>query len=63
MRCICSAQSKNRYNSGIVIRKVRILTVPREVWILILQKTIPELFQRKTEIDKKWEYLFLYMYF
>ena len=25
---ICSAQSKNRYNSGIVLRKVRIGTIP-----------------------------------
>ena len=50
---ICSAQSKNWYNSGIVLRKVRILTLPREVGILILRKTIPELLLRKVGIWTK----------
>ena len=27
IQCICSALSKNRYNSGIVLRKVGILTL------------------------------------
>ena len=41
---ICSAQSRNRYNSGIVLRKVGILT---------LRKTIPELSLRKVRIGTK----------
>ena len=32
--CICSAQSKNRYNSGIVLRKVRILTLSADSGIV-----------------------------
>ena len=40
---ICSAQSRNRYNSGIVLRKVGILTLLRKVGILTLRKTISEL--------------------
>ena len=57
-----SAQSKNRDNSGIVLRKVRILTLPGEVGILTLRKTIPELLLRKVGIGTKWEYLSLYIY-
>ena len=57
---ICSAQSRNRYNSRIVLRKVRILTLLRKVGILTLRKTILELFLRKVGIGTKWEYLLLY---
>ena len=39
---VCSAQSKN---SGIVLRKVRILTLPTKVKILTLRKTIPDLYR------------------
>ena len=39
---ICSAQSKNRYNSRIVLRKVGILTLLRYVEILTLRNTILE---------------------
>ena len=60
---ICSAQSKNRNNSGIVLRKVRILTLPDEVVILTLRKTISELLLRKVGIWTKREYLSLYIYF
>ena len=42
-----SAQSKNRDNSGIVLRKVRILTLPGEVGILTLRKMILELLLHK----------------
>ena len=53
-RCyICSAQSRNRYNSGIVLRKVGILTLLRKVGILTLRKTIPELCLRKVRIGTK----------
>ena len=31
LMCICSAQSENRYNSGIVLRKVGILTLSNDV--------------------------------
>ena len=54
---ICSAQNKNRYNSGIVLRKVRILTLSAVVGILTLRKTISELLLRKIGIGTKWEYL------
>ena len=50
---ICSAQSKNRYNSGIVLRKVRILTLSAVVGILTLRKTISELLLRKVGIGTK----------
>ena len=60
MTCICSAQSRNRYNSRIVLRKVGIPTLLRKVGILTLRKTILELFLRKVEIGTKWEYLLLY---
>ena len=50
---ICSAQSRNRYNSGIVLRKVGILTLLRKVGILTLRKTIPELSLRKVRIGTK----------
>ena len=53
---ICSAQSRNRYNSRIVLRKVGILTLLRKVGILTLCKTI----LRKVGIGTKWEYLLLY---
>ena len=47
---LCSAQSRNRYNSGIVLHKVGILTLLHKVGILTLRKTIPELFLRKVGI-------------
>ena len=50
---ICSAQSRNRYHSGIVLRKVGILTLLRKVGILTLRKTIPELSLRKVRIGTK----------
>ena len=53
--CICSAQSRNRYNSRIVLRKVGILTLLRKVGILTLRKTILELVLRKVGIGTKWE--------
>ena len=37
-------------DSGIHLREVRILTLPREAGILILRKTIPELLLRKEGI-------------
>ena len=58
--CRCSAQSRNRYNSRIVLRKVGILTLLRKVGILTLRKTILELLLRKVGIGTKWEYLLLY---
>ena len=57
---ICSAQSENRYNSGIVLRKVRILTLLGEVGILTLRSAIPELLVRKVGIGTKWEYVWLH---
>ena len=56
---ICSAQSRNRYNSRIVLRKVGILTLLRKVGILTLRKTILELLLRKVGIGTKWEYILL----
>ena len=50
---ICSAQSENRYNSGIVLRKVGILTLSGEVGILTLRSAIPELLVRKVGIGTK----------
>ena len=50
---ICSAQSRNRYNSEIVLRNVGILTLLRKVGILTLRKTIPELSLRKVRIGTK----------
>ena len=35
---VCSAQSENRYNSGIVLRKVRILPLSGEVGILTMRR-------------------------
>ena len=49
MKYICSAQSENRYNSGIVLRKVGMLTLSGEVGILTLRRAIPEL------LVSKWE--------
>ena len=49
----CSAQSENRYDSGIVLRKVRILTLSGEVGILTLRSAIPELLVRKVGIGTK----------
>ena len=54
-QCICSAQSRNRYNSRIVLRKVGILTLLRKVGILTLRKTILELVLRKVGIGTVWE--------
>ena len=56
---ICSAQSKNRYNSRIVLCKVGILTLLRSVGILTLRNTILELFLRKVRIWTKWESHFI----
>ena len=53
IRCICSAQSKNRYNFGLVLRKVGILTLSGEVGILTLRRAIPELLLRKVGIGTK----------
>ena len=50
---LCSAQSENRYNSGIVLRKVGILTLSGEVGILTLRSAIPELLVRKVGIGTK----------
>ena len=50
---ICSAQSRNRYDSGIVLRKVGILTMLRKVGKLTLRKTIPELYLHKVRIGTK----------
>ena len=50
---ICFAQSENRYNSGIVLRKVGILTLSGEVGILTLRRAIPELLVRKVGIGTK----------
>ena len=58
--CICSAQSRNRYNSRIVLRKVGILTLLRKVGIVTLRKTILELLLRKVGIGTKLEYPLLY---
>ena len=52
---ICSAQSRNWYNSGIVLRKVGILTLPGKVRIPTWHGSIPELFVRKVGIGTKWE--------
>ena len=56
---ICSAQSRNRYNSRIVLRKMGILTLLRKVGILTLRKTILELLPRKVGIGTKWGYILL----
>ena len=53
MKYKCSAQSENRYDSGIVLRKVGILTLSREVGILTLRSAIPELLVRKVGIGTK----------
>ena len=50
---ICSAQSINRYNSGIVLQKVGILTLQGEVIIPTWRGSIPELSLRKVEIGTK----------
>ena len=50
---ICSAQSENRYNSGIVLRKVGILTLSGEVGILTLRSAHPESLVRKMGIGTK----------
>ena len=60
LNCICSAQSRNRYNSRIVLRKVGILTLLRKEGILTWRKTILELLLRKVGIGTKWEYHLLY---
>ena len=46
-------RSENRYNSGIVLRKVGILTLSGEVGILTLRRAIPELLVRKVGIETK----------
>ena len=45
--------------SGIVLRKVGILTLSGEVGILTLRRAIPELLVCKVGIRTKWEYLFV----
>ena len=60
IQCRCSAQSKNRYNSRIVLRKVGILTLLRNVGILTLRNTILELLLRKVRIGTKWESHFMF---
>ena len=47
---ICSAQSRNGYNSGIVPAKVGILTLPGNVRILTWHGSIPELSLPKVRI-------------
>ena len=56
---ICSAQRKNGYNSRIVLCKVGILTLLRNVGILTLCNTILELLLRKVRIGTKWESHFI----
>ena len=51
--CICSAQIRNRYNSGMVLRKVGVLTLPGEVRIPTLCGSIPELSLSKVGIGTK----------
>ena len=53
--CICSAQSRNRCDSGIALRKVGILTLPGKVGIPTWSGSIPELSVRKVGIGTKWE--------
>ena len=50
---ICSAQSRNRDNSRIVLDKVRILTLLGEVGIPTWHGSIPELSLRKVGIGTK----------
>ena len=52
-KCICSAQSENLDNSGIVPREVRIPTLADRVRILTLHGSIPELSVRKVGIGTK----------
>ena len=59
IKYICSVQSKNRYNSRIVLRKVGILTLLHNVGILTLRNTILELLLRKVRIGTKWEFHFI----
>ena len=53
----CIESWKNWDNSGIVLRKVGILTLSDEVGILTLRSAIPELLVRKVGIGTKWEYV------
>ena len=53
--CVCSAQSKNRYNSGIVLHKVRILVpnnsrIAQEICIVIDKVNVPA--QSGNSLDK-----------
>ena len=50
---ICSAQTENRYNSRMDLRKVGILTLLRDVRTLTLRDTILELLVRKVGIGTK----------
>ena len=59
LKYICSAQSRNRYNSRIVFRKVGILTLLRNVGILTLRNTILEFLLRKVRIGTKWDSHFI----
>ena len=59
---ICSAQSKNRYNSRIVLRKVGILTLLRHLGILTFRNTILELLLRKVRVGTKWELHFIFIF-
>ena len=53
--CYCSARSRNRDNSRIVLDKEEILTLLGEVGIPTWLGSIPELSLRKVGIGTKWE--------
>ena len=52
---MCSAQSRNRDNSRIVLGKVGILTLSGEVGIPTWHVSVPEFSLRKVGIGTKWE--------
>ena len=53
MECVCSAQSRNRDNSRIILDKVGILTLSGEVGIPTWDGSIPESSLRKVGIGAK----------
>ena len=55
---ICSAQSRNRYNSDIVLRKIGILTLPGEVRIPAWRGSIPDCPCAKQESGQSENLLF-----
>ena len=59
---ICSAQSKNRNISGIVLRKVGILRLSSKEEFCTLRKTIPELSLRKVRIGANAVVLLFYVH-